>query len=131
MTPIQNTPAAGEVLTAMLDHASMAQRSAIGIAWPNREDLLRTVRALREVDPASTVPELLHRVMEQEQSALFQKQFSAKLMLEPAARQRVLDIGCGPVMQPCLADVARLARQLDGVDPGDNIQQHPYLTWRF
>jgi SAM-dependent methyltransferase len=53
------------------------------------------------------------------------------MMVEDAARGRILDIGCGSSFQENVADVARLATQIDGVDPGEGVNQHPSLTLRW
>lgn len=61
----------------------------------------------------------------------FQRWFCDRLQAEPGMRERVLDIGCGPSVPPPLASLSGLPAQLDGVDPGAELDGRTDLTLRW
>ena len=61
----------------------------------------------------------------------FQNLFAARLRDEPAARGRVLDIGCGPKVPLALRPVTSVFGSLDGVDADPAIVKHPLLAHRW
>ena len=54
-----------------------------------------------------------------------------RLLAEPGARGRVLDIGCGGRLYPPMDRILGVCRQLDGVDPSDAVMNHPNLAERW
>jgi len=46
-------------------------------------------------------------------------------------RGRVLDVGCGAAIPPCLAASVMRVDQLDGVDPSPTVLTHPNLSQRW
>jgi SAM-dependent methyltransferase len=64
--------------------------------------------------------------------APFQYRFADLVAHDPAVRGRVLDIGCGPGFHRSLSFIPRVASQVDGVDPGDGIENNlsVAMKWR-
>jgi SAM-dependent methyltransferase len=61
----------------------------------------------------------------------FQRKFHDMILAEPRSKGRVLDIGCGGEMPGPLTDLPQHARQIDGVDPSEDVMKHPNLTLRW
>lgn len=63
--------------------------------------------------------------------APFQYRFADLIARDPAVRGRVLDIGCGPGFHRSLAFIPRVASQVDGVDPGEDIEENTAVAMKW
>src|SRR5688572_17747343 len=61
----------------------------------------------------------------------FQRRFVKLLLETPGFQRRVLDIGCGSELPEALKPIAGHYGSLDGVDPSDEVAQHPLLEQRW
>jgi SAM-dependent methyltransferase len=124
-----------ELKTELLDRApSPQERARVEQSLSDVEPVLRRVvdaltargadaqallaRAQAEVNAAPTV-------------ARFQHQFRRLLVEDPNITGRVLDIGCGPEFAAPVTFLADVPRQVDGVDPSDDVFRHPHLQLRW
>ncbi len=63
--------------------------------------------------------------------APFQYRFANLIAHDPGVRGRVLDIGCGSGFHRSLAFIKAVASQVDGVDPGEDIDRNDSLVMRW
>lgn len=63
--------------------------------------------------------------------APFQHRFASLIAHDAAVRGRVLDIGCGRGFHRSLAFINNVSRQVDGVDPGSDIEENKTLALRW
>ncbi|HEY7119889.1 MAG TPA: methyltransferase domain-containing protein [Tepidisphaeraceae bacterium] len=61
----------------------------------------------------------------------YQQAFWERLLAEPGAAGRVLNVGCGPRPQPGEVELQRRAAQFDGVDPSPVVLDYPGLAQRW
>ncbi len=62
----------------------------------------------------------------------FVRAFRTLLYAEPSLKGRVLDIGCGKGrMNELLSDFPQQCSSLDGVDPSEDVLEHPFLINRW
>jgi SAM-dependent methyltransferase len=122
---------AKEILAAAIGCAKEDEKGLIARSWPEAEDQFLCAEAICCIHPGIEPLQFLRILLSRQAWPVYMRRFADRLVLEPGLRNRVLDIGCGGSIPGCLEDVAKMAGQLDGVDPSEAVMHHPSMTERY